>query len=64
MADRFIDLVGLTADLSLRTMEARLAKIFLEQPEGDVIPLGIAFQMIFGLLLRLMAVLPCAGISG
>lgn len=38
MADRFIDLVALAADLSLRTVEARLAKLLLEQAaEGDVI---------------------------
>jgi CRP/FNR family transcriptional regulator len=38
MADRFISLVTLTADLSLRTVEARLAKLLLEQSEGDMIP--------------------------
>lgn len=38
MADRFISLVTLTADLSLRTVESRLAKLLLEQAEGDVIP--------------------------
>jgi CRP-like cAMP-binding protein len=39
MAERFISLVALTADLSLRTVEARLAKLLLEQAdEGDVIP--------------------------
>lgn len=38
MADGFISLVDLTADLSLRTVEARLAKFLLEQVEGDVIP--------------------------
>lgn len=37
MADRFISLVSLTADLSLRTVEARFAKLLLEQAEGDVI---------------------------
>lgn len=37
MAERFISLVELTADLSLRTVEARLAKLLLEQGEGDVI---------------------------
>ena len=37
MADRFISLVALTADLSLRTVEARFAKLLLEQAEGDVI---------------------------
>jgi CRP-like cAMP-binding protein len=38
MADRFISLVELTADLSLRTVEARLAKLLLEQATEDVIP--------------------------
>ena len=38
MADRFINLVDLTADLSLRTVEARLAKLLLEQAEGDIVP--------------------------
>jgi CRP/FNR family transcriptional regulator len=39
MADRFISLVELTADLSLRTVEARLAKLLLEQArDEDVIP--------------------------
>jgi len=38
MADRFITLVDLTADLSLRTVEARLAKLLLEQADGDIIP--------------------------
>lgn len=38
MADRFINLVDLTADLSLRTVEARLAKLLLEQADGDIIP--------------------------
>lgn len=38
MAERFISLVDLTADLSLRTVEARLAKLLLEQAEGDAIP--------------------------
>ena len=37
MADRFISLVALTADLSLRTVEARFSKLLLEQAEGDVI---------------------------
>ena len=37
MADRFTSLVALTADLSLRTVEARFAKFLLEQAEGDVI---------------------------
>lgn len=38
MADRFISQVDLTADLSLRSVEARLAKLLLEQAEGDIIP--------------------------
>lgn len=39
MADRFISLVELTADLSLRTVEERLAKLLLEQAaQQDVIP--------------------------
>ena len=38
MADRFISLVDLTVDLSLRTVEARLAKLLLEQAIEDVIP--------------------------
>jgi CRP/FNR family transcriptional regulator len=38
MADRFIDLVALTADLSLRPVEARLAKHWLEQAKDGVIP--------------------------
>lgn len=38
MAERFTSLVALTADLSLRTVEARLAKMLLEQAEDDVIP--------------------------
>jgi CRP-like cAMP-binding protein len=38
MADRFISLVDLTVDLSLRTVEARLAKLLLEQAQDDVIP--------------------------
>ncbi len=37
MAERFINLVELAADLSLRTVEARVAKFLLEQAEGDVI---------------------------
>jgi CRP/FNR family transcriptional regulator len=37
MADRFISLVALTADLSLRTVEERFAKLLLEQTDGDVI---------------------------
>ncbi len=38
MAERFTSLVALMADLSLRTVEARLAKMLLEQAEGDIIP--------------------------
>ena len=38
MAERFASLVTLTVDLSLRTVEARLAKMLLEQAEGDIIP--------------------------
>lgn len=38
MADRFISLVSLTADLSFRTVEARLAKLLLEQANADVVP--------------------------
>lgn len=38
MADRFISLVDLTVDLSLRTVEARLAKLLLEQAQNDAIP--------------------------
>jgi CRP/FNR family transcriptional regulator, dissimilatory nitrate respiration regulator len=39
MADRFISLVELTADLSLRSVEGRLAKLLLEQArEENVIP--------------------------
>lgn len=37
MADRFISLVALTADLTLRTVEARFAKLLLEQADGGVI---------------------------
>ena len=37
MADRFINLVDLTADLSLRTVEGRLAKLLLEQADDDII---------------------------
>ena len=38
MADRFIDLTALTADLSRLTVEARLAKYWLEQANDGVIP--------------------------
>lgn len=37
MADKVISLVVLAADLSLKTVEARFAKLLLEQAEGDVI---------------------------
>lgn len=37
MADKIIGLVTLAADLSLKTVEARFAKLLLEQAEGDVI---------------------------
>jgi CRP/FNR family transcriptional regulator, dissimilatory nitrate respiration regulator len=37
LADRVISIVTLTADLSLRTVEARLAKLLLEQATEDVI---------------------------
>ena len=37
MADKIIELVTLAADLSLKTVEARFAKILLEQVEGDII---------------------------
>ena len=37
MADKIIELVGLATDLSLNTVEERLAKLLLEQSEGDVI---------------------------
>ena len=35
MAERISSLVSLTADLSLRSVEARLAKLLLEQARGD-----------------------------
>jgi len=37
MADKIISLVTLAADLSLKTVEARLAQLLLEQTNGDVI---------------------------
>lgn len=37
MAEKIIGLVTLAADLSLKTVEARYAKILLDQAEGDVI---------------------------
>lgn len=37
MADKIISLVTLAADLSLKTVEARFAKLLLDSAEGDVI---------------------------
>lgn len=37
MADKIIGLVTLAADLSLKTVEARYAKLLLDQAEGDLI---------------------------
>ena len=37
MADRVIDLVALVADLSLRSVTARLARLLLEDATGDVL---------------------------
>ncbi len=37
MADKIIELVTLATDLSLKTVEARFAKLLLEQAKGDVI---------------------------
>jgi CRP/FNR family transcriptional regulator len=37
MADKIIELVTLASDLSLKSVEARFAKLLLEQSEGDVI---------------------------
>lgn len=37
MADKIINLVTLATDLSLKTVEARFAKLLLEQAEGDQI---------------------------
>jgi len=37
MADKIINLVTFATDLSLKTVEARFAKLLLEQAEGDVI---------------------------
>ena len=37
MADKIISLVTLAADLSLKTVEARFAKLLLDSTEGDVI---------------------------
>ncbi len=40
MADKFIDLISLAADLSLKSVKARFAKLLLEQAEGDLIERG------------------------
>ena len=37
MADKIISLITLAADLSLKTVEARFAKLLLDSAEGDVI---------------------------
>lgn len=37
MADKIVNLVTLAADLSLKTVEGRFAKLLLDQAEGDVI---------------------------
>jgi CRP/FNR family transcriptional regulator len=37
MADKIIELVTLASDLSLKTVEARFAKLLLEQTKGDMI---------------------------
>ncbi|MBK9007383.1 MAG: winged helix-turn-helix domain-containing protein [Anaerolineae bacterium] len=37
MADKIVGLVTLAADLSLKTVEARFAKLLLDAAEGDVI---------------------------
>lgn len=37
MADKFVDLVSLAADLSLKSVKARFAKLLLEQAKGGVI---------------------------
>lgn len=37
MADKIIDLAALASDLSLKSVKTRLAKLLLEQAEGDVI---------------------------
>jgi CRP/FNR family transcriptional regulator len=37
MADKIIELVTLAADLSLKTVEGRFAKLLLDQAEGDAI---------------------------
>jgi len=40
MADKFIDLVSLAADLSLKSVKARFVNLLLAQAEGDVIARG------------------------
>jgi CRP-like cAMP-binding protein len=40
MADKFIDLISLAADLSLKSVKARFAKLLLEQADGDLIERG------------------------
>lgn len=40
MADKFVDLVSLAADLSLKSVKARFAKLLLEQADEDVIERG------------------------
>jgi len=37
MADKIIDLVALASDLSLKTVEARFAKLLLDSADGDMI---------------------------
>lgn len=37
MAEKFVDLVSLAADLSLKSVKARFAKLLLEQAKGSVI---------------------------
>lgn len=37
MADKIVDLVTLASDLSLKTVEARFAKLLLDSAEGDII---------------------------
>lgn len=40
MADKFVDLVSLAADLSLKSVKARFVKLLLEQAQDDVIERG------------------------
>ncbi|MCX6057995.1 MAG: Crp/Fnr family transcriptional regulator [Chloroflexi bacterium] len=40
MADKFIDLISLAADLSLKSVKARFAKLLLGQADGDLIERG------------------------